>query len=118
MKLQQILSALSVLATLALSPVVTAQDKPNEQNPPEVDGSELDRQLIERLAKLGKLSHEEQAAVREARINADRDPAVQAALAKRNQALQEFQAILAASMIKADPELAPILAKMAGLPGH
>jgi N-methylhydantoinase A/oxoprolinase/acetone carboxylase beta subunit len=79
----------------------------------EVDGSDLRREVREREQRVNKLSIEEQLKLRAAERNAAKDPAVKAALEKRNRAIQEFRAALRASMIKADPTVEPILDKVA-----
>jgi hypothetical protein len=95
---------LIVLAAVQLAPVVRAQ---------ELDGSDLRREVRERDERLSKLSTEEQLKLRAAQQKAAEDPIVKAALEKRNKAIQEFRAAVRASMIKADPTVAPILEKVA-----
>jgi hypothetical protein len=94
----------SVLGTVLVAPISFAQ---------EVDGSDLRREVRERNERINKLSIEEQLELRAAEKKAAEDPAVKAALEKRNKAIQEFRATLRASMIKADPAVEPILAKVA-----
>jgi len=60
----------------------------------EVDGSDLRREEREREERVNKLSIEEQLKLRAAERNAAEDPAVKAALEKRNRAIQEFGAAL------------------------
>jgi hypothetical protein len=97
---------LVVLAAWPLTQVVRAQ---------EIDGSDLRREVREREERVNKLSTEEQLKLRSAQQKAADDPVVKAALEKRNQAIQEFRAAVRASMIKADPAVAPILEKV-GIP--
>jgi hypothetical protein len=79
----------------------------------ELDGSDLRREVREREERVNKLSTEDQLKLRAAEQKAAEDPAVKAALEKRNQAIQEFRAALRAGMIKADPTVQPILEKVA-----
>lgn len=79
----------------------------------EIDGSDLNRQAIEREARVNKLSLEDQLKLRAAQQKAMQDPEMQAALKKRNEALKEFRAAYRASLIKADPSVAPILEQVA-----
>lgn len=79
----------------------------------EVDGTDINRQLIEREERIGKLSVEDQLKLRAAQTKAAEDPLVKAAIEKRNQALKEFRATLRAAMLKADPSIAPILEQVA-----
>ena len=79
----------------------------------EVDGSEINRKLVEREERVNKLSIEDQLKLRAAQQKAAQDPDVQAAMAKRDQAFNEFRAAVRASMIKADPSVAAILEKVA-----
>lgn len=95
---------LALVAMVQLAPFAFAQ---------EVDGSDLRREVRQREEKVSKLSIEEQLKLRAAERNAAEDPAVKAALEKRNRAIQEFRAALRASMIKADPTVEPILDKVA-----
>ncbi len=95
---------LAVFGMVSLAPISFAQ---------EVDGSELRREVREQNERVSKLSIEEQLKLRAAEQKAAEDPAVKAALEKRNKAIQEFRATLRTSMIKADPTVEPILAKVA-----
>ena len=79
----------------------------------ETDGSDLERELRQRDEKISKLSVEEQLKLRAAHVKAAEDPAVQAALAKRNEAVRELRETLRATVIKVDPAVAPILDKIA-----
>src|SRR4051812_7247063 len=79
----------------------------------EVDGSELQREINARDARVAKLSLEEQLKLRAAQQKAAEDPIVKAAMEKRNQAVEEFRAAVRASMIKSDPTVEPILNKVA-----
>ncbi|MDQ2825049.1 MAG: hypothetical protein M3R29_06345 [Verrucomicrobiota bacterium] len=93
-----------MLAIVQLAPFARAQ---------EVDGSDLRREQRERQERFYKLSIEEQLKLRAAEQKAAGDPDVQAALEKRNKAIQEFRAALRASMLKSDPTLEPILDQLA-----
>jgi hypothetical protein len=79
----------------------------------EVDGSDLQRQVREREARVNKLTTEEQLKLRAAELKAVEDPDVKAAIEKRDMAIDEFRATLRASMIKTDPSVKPILDKVA-----
>jgi hemolysin activation/secretion protein len=104
MMLKPFVLSLALVAMVRLAPFAFAQ---------EVDGSDLRREEREREERVNKLSIEEQVKLRAAERNAAEDPAVKAALEKRNRAIQEFRAALRASMIKADPTVEPILDKVA-----
>jgi hypothetical protein len=96
--------SLALLGMVIITPFSFAQ---------EVDGSDLRREARERNERVNKLSIDEQLKLRAAEKKAAEDPAVKSALEKRNKAIQEFRATLRASMIKADPTVEPILAKLA-----
>lgn len=98
--------ALFVCSFLFLSPFLALQAQ-------EVDNSDLNRQLREREERVNQLPLEVQLKVRAAQVKAAEDPAVQAAMKKRDQALREFRAAVRASMIKTDPSLAPVLEQIA-----
>jgi hypothetical protein len=104
MTLKPFVLSLVVLAFVQLAPFAFAQ---------EVDGSDLRREVREREERVNKLSIEEQLKLRAAQQKAAEDPAVKAALEKRNKAIEEFRAALRASMIKSDPSVQPILDKVA-----
>ena len=91
---------LALLVAACLSPAVQAQ---------EVDGSDLRKYNAERQSNFNRLSTDDQLRVRAAQQTAVQDPAVQAALKKRNEAIQEFRAALRTSMLKADPSLQSII---------
>ena len=94
---------LLILVSLAL-PNLRAQ---------EVDGSDINREMIERERRVNQLSTEEQLKLRAATVQAAEDPEVKAAVQKRDEAIRAFRAALRAAMIKADPSVAPILDKVA-----
>lgn len=94
----------ALCAASQLSPVARAQ---------EVDGSEIDKQLTERNGKIIKLTIDEQLKLRAAQQKAAEDSEVKAALAKRDQAIEEFRKALHDSMVKADPAMEAILQKIA-----
>jgi hypothetical protein len=102
----------ALLAAFGLAPMARTQTEEKTNSVPEVDASELNRQLRERQAKINSLSPEEQESLRAARERALSDPAVKAARAKRDQALREFQAALLTSLLKSDPAVAPVIRKM------
>jgi hypothetical protein len=81
--------------------------------PAVVDGSDVDGQLGDRQDKIVKLSLEEQLKLRAAQQKAAEDPAVKAALDKRNQAIEEFRKAMHDSMVKSDPKMEEILQKIA-----
>lgn len=60
-----------------------------------------------------RLTLEEQLKLRAAQQKAVDDPAVKAALAKRDEAIEGFRKAMHDSMVKTDPKLEPILAKIA-----
>ncbi|MGH8092741.1 MAG: hypothetical protein ACREIF_04645 [Chthoniobacterales bacterium] len=93
-----------VVAILPASSVLRAQ---------ELDGSDLRKEVNGREARINALSLDEQLQLRAAQKKAAEDPVVLAALKKRNEAIQEFRAAIRAAMIKADPSVEPILAKVA-----
>jgi transposase len=77
--------------------------------------SELARQMRERQEKIQQLSVEDRATLKAAHEKASEDPAVRAAMANRDRAIEELQATRRMAMLKADPGVAPILKKtMAG----
>ena len=112
MKRRALFFLLATLATVSLAPVARAQTEEKTEAVPEVDASELNRQLRERQAKINKLSPEEQQILRAAREKALSEPAVQAARAKRDQALREFRAALLTGLLKSDPTIGPVIRKM------
>ena len=78
----------------------------------EVDGSDRQREAQERQARFNKMTIEEQLKLRAAEKTAAEDPAVVAAMKKRDQAIAEYRAQLRASLLKIDPTLGPILDKI------
>jgi hypothetical protein len=102
------------VCALHLSPALLAQDAEAHETPkPELDGSDIERELHERAEKINRLGLEEQLKLRAAQQKAAEDPEVIAALEKRNIAIREFRNALRNSMIKADPAMEPILNKLA-----
>ena len=79
----------------------------------EVDGSDLQREIIDRDARAAQLPLEDQLKIRAAQQKAAEDPVVKAAMEKRNKAVDEYRAALRASMLKADPSIKPLLDKVA-----
>jgi hypothetical protein len=104
MRLNAFVLSLVLFAIIQINPFACAQT---------LDGSDLRREVREREERVNKLSTEDQLKLRAAEQMAAEDPDVKAALEKRNKAIQEFRAVLRASMIKADPTLQPILEKVA-----
>lgn len=104
MRLNAFVLSLVLFALVQINPFTYAQT---------TDGSDLRREVRERDERINKLSTDDQLKLRAAEQKAAEDPAVKAALEKRNKAIQEFRAALRASMIKADPTVAPILEKVA-----
>jgi hypothetical protein len=92
-----------MVASIQLAFVVRAQD---------LDDS-LYRDHRERESRFIKLTTEEQVKLVAAQKAAAEDPGVKAALEKRNKAIQEYRAILRATMVKVDPSVAPILDRVA-----
>ena len=107
-----LLLAGATLAALTLSPIVPAQSPEPGNQLASVDGSDLTRQLQERDDKILKLSLEEQLTLRAAQQRSVEDTAVKAALRARDKAVLEFEEAVLASMVKANPGVAPILEKM------
>ena len=85
------------------------QERAGSPAPVALDSSELNRQLIEREAKINLLSRGEQELLRAAQAKASQDPDVKAAMAKRNRALEEYRDTLRASLLNIDPSLASFL---------
>lgn len=104
MRLNVFILSLALFVLMPINPFARAQV---------MDGSDLRREVRERDERVNKLSTEEQLKLRAAEQKAAEDPEVKAALEKRNKAIQEFRAAIRASMIKADPTVAPILQKVA-----
>ena len=104
MTIKPFVLSLAALTITQLAPFAFAQ---------EVDGSDVGRELREREERVNKLSIEEQLKLRAAQQKAAEDPAVKAALEKRNKAIEEFRAAMRAAMIKADPTIQQILDKVA-----
>ncbi len=91
------------LAAGQVTPLLRAQ---------EVDGSDINKQLTERDAKIGRLTLDEQLRLRAAQKKAIEDPAVKEALVKRDAAIEGFRKALHDSMVKDDPKLEEILQKI------
>ena len=93
------LVAAAIVAFIQSAFVVRAQDSDDR----------LYREQRERESRIRKLSTEEQLKLFAAQKAAAEDAEVKAALEKRNKAIQEYRAILRATMIRIDPTVAPIL---------
>ncbi len=98
--MKSFLLLLAVTAAWQLTPILRAQ---------EIDGSDIAAQLRDREARVNKLSVEDQLRIRAAEQKASQDPAVKAAMEKRNEAIREYRAVVRASMIKADPSIAALI---------
>ncbi len=112
MKQRHFVLGATVIAILNVAPIAGAQER--ETARPVLDGSDINRQLAERQEKIEKLSPAERKLFEAAGEAAREDPVVQAALAKREQAIREFQDALWKSIVQADPSLALSLTRMAG----
>lgn len=104
MTIKPLVLFLALLAIVQFAPSVRAQ---------ELDGSDLRRDVRGRNERVSKLSTEDQLKFRAAQQKALEDPAVKAALEKRDKAVEEFRAAVRAAMIKADPTVQPILDRVA-----
>ena len=98
------LPLLLLLTAFLAAPLLRAQ---------ELDGSDLRKEVLAREERVNKLPYNEQARLGAAQAKALQDPAVQDALKKRNEAMNQFQDAIQAAMLKADPSVAPILEKVA-----
>ncbi len=98
------LPILLLLTAFLTTPLLRAQ---------ELDGSDLRKEVVAREERVNKLPYEEKARLAAAQARAVQDPAVQEALRKRNEAMNQFQAAIQEAMLKADPSIAPILQKVA-----
>jgi hypothetical protein len=98
---------------IVLSLILFAIIQPTPASAQFIDGSDLQREVWERQYRVSKLSTEDQLRLRAAEQKAAEDPEVKAALEKRNKAIEDFRTELRASIIKADPKIEPILAKVA-----
>ena len=79
---------------------------------PVLDGTDINEELMEREAKINRLTTEEQLVLRAAQLKAAEDPAVKAALEKRNQAIEEFRKTMHGALLKADPKVEKILERI------
>ena len=104
MTIKPFVLSLAALTIMQLAPFAFAQ---------EVDGNDVGRERREREERINKLSIEEQLKLRAAQQKSSKDPAVKAALEKRNRAIEEFRAALRETMVKLDPTIQPILDKVA-----
>ncbi|HEX3818023.1 MAG TPA: hypothetical protein VHW03_07035 [Chthoniobacterales bacterium] len=95
---------LLLLTAFLAGPLLRAQD---------LDGSDLNKEVLAREERVNKLPYDEQARLGTAQAKALQDPAVQDALRKRNEAMNQFQDAVQAAMLKADPSITPILQKVA-----
>jgi hypothetical protein len=94
---------LFAVLTIAQMPSVRAQ---------ELDSSDIRKEVRERNEQVNKLSTDEQLKLRAAERKAAEDPAVKAALEKRNTAIKEFRAAVRAAMVKADPSIQSVIEKV------
>ena len=93
-----------LIASSQLPSVASAQEPESEQPPQELSSGN---------GQARQLTVEEQLKIRAAQQKAAEDPAVQAALAKRNEAIAAFRMAMRNSIIKADPKMQAILDKIA-----
>jgi hypothetical protein len=105
-------AAFGAIALIACCATVQSQEPAASKTVADVDGSDLDRQLRERGGKIAALSESEREKLRAAEAKAVDDPAVKAALAKRDEVIKEFRAVLRESMLKADPSLRSVLSNL------
>jgi hypothetical protein len=110
MKARRFMAALIVV--LASLGVTIAGVQQKDGQPVELDSSELNRQLQERLQKVEALPRAEQELLRKAYEDATKTEEVQAALAKRDQALREFNEAVRAAILRNDPSLLRVLEKV------
>lgn len=101
---------LAAVLVMMLAPAVPAQSE-KQGTDAVLDGTDLNRELQERQAKINQLSGEEQEALRLALAKAVRDPSVREARRKRDEALREFEMVLIRSMLAVDPTLRPTIEK-------
>src|SRR6187549_1018953 len=80
---------------------------------PDIEGKQINQELVDRGDKINKLTTEEQLKLRAAQVKAGEDPEVIAALAKRDKAIEEFRKAMHDSMVKSDPKVEAILQKIA-----
>lgn len=98
----------TLFATSQITPLLHAQDITGSGA-----GGEVDQQSSANTAQVNKLTLDEQLKLRAAQRKATEDPEVRAALAKRDQAIEEFRKALHDAMVKADPKLESTLQKIA-----
>jgi hypothetical protein len=103
---------LVVLNCFAAASFVRGEEKSGDAPEVVLDGSDIKHHLRERLAKILRLSRDEQLKLEAATAEAMNDPDVKAALAKRERAMQEFTAALYRGMVRSDPTVAPLLEAM------
>jgi hypothetical protein len=106
MTLKLRLAAAVLFAAIQLAPWACAQD-------PVAGSTAGEQQSAQPEENSGKLTIDEQLKIRAAQQKASEDPAVKAALEKRNQAIEDLRVALHNGMVKADPRVEPILAKIA-----
>jgi hypothetical protein len=104
MRLRSFIISLTAFTILQLGPLARAEV---------LDGSDLQKDQRVLQEKIGSLPIEDQLLLRAAEQEASADPAVIAALQRRNKAIEEFRFALRASMIKSNPKVEAILAKVA-----
>lgn len=101
MKLKSLITTSLLIGALQLSPVVFGQS-PNTEGPRRGRWQQ----------RLANLSPEEREKLKAARQKAMQDPAVQAAHEKMKQARKEFITSMRAAMVKADPSVQSVIAKI------
>ena len=101
MKIKSLITTAILVGSLQLSPVLFGQSLGN-------DGPRRGRWQ----QRLANLSPQEREKLKSARQKAMQDPSVQAAHEKMRQARKEFITSIRAAMVKADPSVQPVLAKI------
>ena len=101
MKIKSLITTSILIGALQLSPVIFGQSPSN-------DGSRRGRWQ----QRLASLSPDEREKLKAARQKAMQDPSVQAAHEKMRQARKEFITSMRAAMVKADPSVEAVLAKI------
>ena len=112
MELRKFSLLVATAVALSLASTLEAEDAKAPAESQDMGVGELARQMRERQSKISQLSPEEQATLQAAHEKAMADPAVRAAMANRDRALQELQITFRKAMVKADPELASILKRV------
>lgn len=104
---------LNYLLTMSLAAVVMFGQLAPWAKAEDPDQTAIMNEFKRREDNLGKLSIEEQLKIRAAQQKALEDAEVKKAMENRDKALVEFRAKLRAAMVAADPNVKPILEKIA-----